>query len=219
MADIFVVLERKNLGEDRLIYLLGQKSGKVVAVAKYGRKSIKRFLNALEPTNVIRAHIRNTRFSGKTIIERADIVKMWEGIREDFFKILSAWLVLEQVKTIAVGNELFHYLQLFLQKLEESPTKKAFDLAISFSIFILTFEGFRIDELLPEDDPFREYEERRKMIELSKRFLVEGWNPDFDISFSLSETFDNIKTIYTNLGVSLRTLKIIEEVLKNGSLG
>jgi len=141
-----LVITKKNKGEDLYICLLGEESGIFWCVAKYARKSKRRFLNILEPPSLIQAYLRKSKFSQNIIIEKAELENLFEEIKNSLLKILIAWFSLELIRAVSFSKDTFEVLLNFLLKIsreDEYDLKKEYEKIIyKFGQEVLEKEGF-----------------------------------------------------------------------------
>jgi recombinational DNA repair protein (RecF pathway) len=141
-----LVITKKNKGEDLYICLLGEESGVIWCVAKYARKSKRRFLNILEPPSLIQAYLRKSKFSQNIIIEKAELENLFEEIKASLLKIMLAWFSLEITRAVSFSKETFTILYEFLSKIsseDENYLKINYEkILYEFSHSILEKEGF-----------------------------------------------------------------------------
>ncbi len=93
------VISVRDLGEsDKIVTLFTRSHGKKRAVAKGAKRSIKRFLNALEPFCLLDVSlIPPRRRDGLNLLEGCTIVDPFEGLRGDYNRFLSACLACELI--------------------------------------------------------------------------------------------------------------------------
>jgi len=100
-----IVLKRKNLGEtDRLVTLISQEMGKIVCVAKGVRKLNSSFSSAIEPGNLIRAHLIIT--NGLPLLVQAKLIEDASTTRSSLPKIRRLSQILEIFDKLLVEEEL-----------------------------------------------------------------------------------------------------------------
>jgi DNA repair protein RecO (recombination protein O) len=120
-----VVLRTYRLGEsDRIIVLMTVGRGKVRAVAKGVRKTGSRFGGRLEPAS----HVNLLLYEGREldVINQAEAVEQFKGIRDDLNTVRDAFALLEAVDQVAQEGEadrrLFTMLVGALRTLAERPS-------------------------------------------------------------------------------------------------
>jgi DNA repair protein RecO (recombination protein O) len=99
-----VVLRTYRLGEaDRIVVLMTAGRGKVRAVAKGVRKTGSRFGARLEPAS----HVHLLLYEGREldVVNQADAVEHFRGIRDDLTRMRDALAVLEAVDQVAQEGE------------------------------------------------------------------------------------------------------------------
>jgi DNA repair protein RecO (recombination protein O) len=119
-----VVLRTYRLGEaDRIVVLMTAGRGKVRAVAKGVRKTASRFGGRLEPAS----HVRLLLYEGRDldIVNQAEAVEHFKGVRDDLTRMRDALAVLEAVDQVAQEGEadrrLYVMLVGALRTLSERP--------------------------------------------------------------------------------------------------
>ncbi len=109
-----LVLNRFEVGEsDLLVVLLSPKWGRFAVMAKGARRSKRRFVNALEPFTVFRAHIRGNRPGLIPFLDQIDPLEYWEPLRQDPYRFVLASYATELTEAFArpqVGGNLFPLL-------------------------------------------------------------------------------------------------------------
>jgi DNA repair protein RecO (recombination protein O) len=140
-----VVLAAMDYGEtDRIVTLFTREHGKVRAIARHGKKSVKRFSGALE----IFAHLRLQLVlkEGLSSLRNTDIVTVFPHIRDDLLKISYAGYACEVIDRLlpeAMCNpRLFRLLVSYLEQLESAPSCP--DDRRFFEINLLNILGYRI---------------------------------------------------------------------------
>ena len=140
-----VVLFSDHFGEaDSLVTLYAKSLGKVKCLAKGARKSKKRFMNALEPFNILTAKLRTKSKDRLILLESASIRLVPESVRQDYKCYLYASLSLELVdlwiRDFQKDREIFDLLLWFINSLEAgaSPLKNA----IIFQAKLLKIAGY-----------------------------------------------------------------------------
>jgi DNA repair protein RecO (recombination protein O) len=120
-----VVLRTYRLGEaDRIVVVMTAGRGKVRAVAKGVRKTGSRFGGRLEPGN----HVSLLLYEGREldVINQAEAVEQFKGIRDDLTRMRDALALLEAVDQVAQEGEadrrLFDMLTGALRSLAEHPS-------------------------------------------------------------------------------------------------
>lgn len=100
-----LVLKRHNVGEsDRILTLLTQSFGSIAVIAKGARKMKSSKRSALEPGNIIRAHLIETK--GMPILTQAQILEDSSHIRTSLVKIRQLYQLLEIIDVLMVEEEL-----------------------------------------------------------------------------------------------------------------
>ncbi len=93
-----IVLGVTDIGEsDLIVTFLTKDSGKIKCIAKGARKSIKRFMNALEPFTHLNAVVRSNARSDLFFLENASVKDGFEAIRTNYNNFVMASLCVELV--------------------------------------------------------------------------------------------------------------------------
>lgn len=104
--DEAIVLSKRAYGEsDRIIHLFTLTAGKVSAIAKGAGKSQKRFVNTLEPFNLIKVEYFDRHSRGMVRIENADLVSGNNGIETSMKRVCSASFFTEFVDRMTRERE------------------------------------------------------------------------------------------------------------------
>jgi DNA repair protein RecO (recombination protein O) len=138
-----VVLRTYRLGEaDRIIVLMTAGRGKVRAVAKGVRKTASRFGGRLEPAS----HVSLLLYEGRQldVINQAEAVEQFKGIRDDLTRVTDALALLEAVDQVAqegkTDRRLFDMLVGALRTLAQQPSPSPL-LVAGFYWKLLALEG------------------------------------------------------------------------------
>lgn len=140
-----VVLAAVDYGEsDRIVTLFTREYGKVRAIARHGKKSVKRFSGALEV--FARLHLHLVLKEGLSSLRATDIVTVFPHIRQDLLKIGYAGYACEVVDRFlpeAMCNpRLFRLLVSYLEQLDAFPSST--DDRRFFEINLLNILGYRL---------------------------------------------------------------------------
>jgi len=140
-----VVLAALDYGEtDRIVTLFTREHGKVRAIARHGKKSVKRFSGALEVFARLRLHL--VLKESLSSLRSTDIITVFPHIRKDLLKISYAGYACEVVDRLlpeAMCNpRLFRLLVTYLDQLESSPSS-AEDRRF-FEVNLLNILGYRL---------------------------------------------------------------------------
>ncbi len=109
----FVLALRELSESDLLVFLLSQELGKVSCVAKGARRSMKRFVNKLEPFYLIGAELRRVLKGTNLVLESAELIKVPEAMRVDPLRYALGVYLLEvsdRACLLLQGSELFSLL-------------------------------------------------------------------------------------------------------------
>jgi len=132
--DEAIVLFKRAYGEsDRIIRMFTLKSGKIAAIAKGGNKSLKRFMNTLEPFNHINVEYFDKHGKGMVRLENADIIETYKGIEESIRKVCVAGFFVEFVDRLTKERE--HHPELFHILKEALKTVRAVELSYMDILF------------------------------------------------------------------------------------
>jgi DNA repair protein RecO (recombination protein O) len=140
-----VVLAAMDYGEtDRIVTLFTREHGKVRAIARHGKKSVKRFSGALEVFARLRLHL--VLKEGLSSLRGTDIISVFPHVRNDLLKISYAGYACEVVDRFlpeALCNQrLFRLLVAYLEQLESSPSSA--DDRRFFEVNLLNILGYRL---------------------------------------------------------------------------
>ncbi len=140
------VLFARDFGEsDKIVTLFSRSRGKQRAIAKGAKRSVKRFLNALEPCNLLETSlVLSTRQGGLDRIDSCCIKETFPGIRSCYNRFLSATLACELLdlwlKDLDPHPGLFGLLNWHLTEMNrrEQPGR----MAIIFAVRTLSLVGY-----------------------------------------------------------------------------
>jgi DNA repair protein RecO (recombination protein O) len=140
-----VVLAAMDYGEtDRIVTLFTREQGKVRAIARHGKKSVKRFSGALEI--FARLRLQLVLKEGLSSLRNTDIVTIFPHIRNDLLKISYAGYACELVDRLlpeAMSNpRLFRLLVSYLEQLDSAPSNA--DDRRFFEVNLLNILGYRL---------------------------------------------------------------------------
>jgi DNA repair protein RecO (recombination protein O) len=140
-----VVLAAMDYGEsDRIVTLFTREHGKVRAIARHGKKSVKRFSGALEI--FARLRLQLVLKEGLSSLRNTDIVTIFPHIRNEILKIGYASYACEVVDRFlpeAMGNpRLFRLLVSYFEHLDTFPSSA--DDRRFFEINFLNILGYRL---------------------------------------------------------------------------
>ena len=142
-SDRALVLKRQQYGDfDLIVHLLTLGHGKVTAIAKAAKKSVKRFGGTLEPFAELKVVFQ--RGKGMPVLSEANLERSVEGIRTDLVKMAYAsyWVeVLDRhLEPYHRQQESFDLLRLVLKRLESEDRSTA-DLSVLFQMRFLMQAG------------------------------------------------------------------------------
>ncbi|RQW89474.1 MAG: DNA repair protein RecO [Geobacter sp.] len=140
-----IVLAALDYGEsDRIVTLFTPEHGKVRAIARHGKKSVKRFSGALEIFARLRLHL--VLKEGLSLLRTADIVTIFPHIRQDLLKIGYAGYACEVVDRFLpeamYSPRLFRLLLSYLEQLDTFPSSA--DDRRFFELNLLNILGYRL---------------------------------------------------------------------------
>jgi DNA repair protein RecO (recombination protein O) len=140
-----VVLAALDYGEtDRIVTLFTREHGKVRAIARHGKKSVKRFSGALEVFARLRLHL--VLKEGLSSLRSTDIITVFPHIRNDLLKISYAGYACEVVDRFLpeamCNTRLFRLVVTYLDQLESSPS--SVDDRRFFEVNLLNILGYRL---------------------------------------------------------------------------
>ncbi|WP_027360304.1 DNA repair protein RecO [Desulforegula conservatrix] len=144
-----IILWKKEYGEnDLIIFLLAEGYGRITAIAKNAKKSVKRFGGVLELFTLIDAELKTTRNQAFYILSEVSLESPYERIRTDFLKtahasywaeILNGW-----IEEGHPQDEIFQLFRTSLENLDEDRVP-AETLGIIFQIKLLQLSGLSPD--------------------------------------------------------------------------
>ena len=144
-----ILLRRMDLGEhDMLVTFFTLERGKISAVAKCAKKSVKRFGGVLELFSVVQTVFTPARGRGLPLLQEGALIQPFQRIRHDVQKtayasywaeLINNWLEERQPNT-----DLFGLLEHVLQALDGGCIPEA-ELSILFQIRFMVLSGFGPD--------------------------------------------------------------------------
>jgi len=97
-----ILLRLVDLGEsDRIVHLLCPETGRLTAIAKGARRSIKRFGGNLDLCNLLRVHVEQRRATSMARLEQAVLVHPYLGLREQPARFALACYLVEIIDRMA----------------------------------------------------------------------------------------------------------------------
>ncbi|OAG27353.1 DNA repair protein RecO [Thermodesulfatator autotrophicus] len=140
-----IILSSRTVGEkDVLLELLSAERGRLSALAKGGRKSLRRFVNTLEPFSLIQAHLRGGKINLPPFLDKADLLNPFENLRLNplaFTKTAYLGELTECFLKPGTGQNFFYFLQESLSVLNAGIDYWPL-LKINFELFLLKTSGF-----------------------------------------------------------------------------
>ncbi|MCX7965110.1 MAG: DNA repair protein RecO [Syntrophorhabdaceae bacterium] len=123
--DEALVLTKLSYGEsDKIIRLFTLMNGKLSAIAKGGSKSLKRFMNTLEPFNHIRIEYFKKQNKALAMIENADLIESNTGIEKSLKSFCTASFFAEFTDRLTKegekNKELFEILKYIFLNVRDS---------------------------------------------------------------------------------------------------
>ncbi len=140
-----ILLRRLAYGDyDLILTLLTDRFGKLSLIAKYAKKSTKRFAGILEPFAVLNIVFSRSRKKGMAVLQEASLARPFSRIRTDIMATAYASYWVELVDTwLEEGHrqrQLYRLLEFSLDRLDEGKTPVAL-LSILFQIRFLHLAG------------------------------------------------------------------------------
>lgn len=141
-----IMLRRMDLGDyDILVTFFTADRGKASAVAKYAKKSVKRFAGMLELFSVLQVVCRSGRGKGLPVLQEAALIQPFCKIRYDIQKTAYAsyWseLINNWMEEGQENRDLFRLLQHVLGELDRDIIGDS-ELSILFQIRFMKLSGF-----------------------------------------------------------------------------
>lgn len=141
-----IMLRRMDLGDyDILVTFFTANQGKISAVAKYAKKSVKRFAGMLELFSVLQVVCHSGRGKGLPVLQEAALIQPFYKIRYDIRKTAYAsyWSELTNnwMEEGQENHDLFLLLQHVLEALDRAVIGDS-ELSILFQIRFMELSGF-----------------------------------------------------------------------------
>jgi DNA repair protein RecO (recombination protein O) len=97
-----ILLRSVDFGEsDRIVHLLCPRTGRLTAIAKGARRSVKRFAGTLDLCNLLRVHVEQRRSQSMPQLEQAVLIHPYLGLREQAARFALACYLLEMIDRMA----------------------------------------------------------------------------------------------------------------------
>jgi DNA repair protein RecO (recombination protein O) len=97
-----ILLRSVDFGEsDRIVHLLCPKAGRLTAIAKGARRSVKRFAGTLDLCNLLRIQVEQRRSQSMPRLEQAVLIHPYLGLREQPARFALACYLIEIVDRMA----------------------------------------------------------------------------------------------------------------------
>ena len=144
-ASTAILLKRINFGDyDQIITFYTLARGKMSIIAKYARKSTKRFAGILEPFSAMEIICSSGKGNRLPVLQEATLKEPFPGIRTNIYKTAYASLWIELIdKWVEDGEqhtELFNLLWHVLEKLNKDTIPKE-TISILFQIKFMILAG------------------------------------------------------------------------------
>ena len=144
-----ILLRRTDYADyDLILTLLTLEYGKLTVIAKYAKKSVKRFAGVLELFSTLKIVCSRTCKDNLTVLQEACVERSFEGIRSNIVKTAYASYWAELVNDGAQPGEihapLYHLLQHMLSALDEGRSSEAM-LSMLFQIKFAKLSGISPD--------------------------------------------------------------------------
>ncbi len=141
-----ILLRRIEFGDyDLIITFFSKEKGKITAIAKSAKKSVKRFGGVLEPFSELGIVTSRPKGKGLPILKEASLINPFFKIREDILKTAYASYWLELIYLWMAENEshvdLYHLTQHVLSELSSDNDIKEM-LSILFQMRFMALAGF-----------------------------------------------------------------------------
>ena len=122
-----LILRSVDFGEsDRIVHLLVPEMGRLTAIAKGARRSVKRFPGTLDLFNHLRVQAERRRVAGMARLEHAQLIRTFHALRTDPTRFALGCYILELLDRLAPEGgaradtkRLFGYAMAALQTLDE----------------------------------------------------------------------------------------------------
>lgn len=124
-----ILLRLVDFGEsDRIVHLLCPQTGRLTAIAKGARRSVKRFGGTLDLCNLLRVHVEQRRPTSMARLEQAVLVHPFLGLREQPARFALACYLVEMVDRMAPESgpaadleRIYSFLRAALRVIESQP--------------------------------------------------------------------------------------------------
>ncbi len=140
-----IILRRVNHGDyDLIVTFFTLNNGKISMIAKFAKKSVKRFAGILELFSVLQVVCKTGRNRGLPVLQEASLKHLFSGIRSDIKKTAYAgyWVELTNkwMEEWAKQVRVYHLLQYALKKLDQGLTQEK-AISILFQIKFMSLFG------------------------------------------------------------------------------
>jgi DNA repair protein RecO (recombination protein O) len=142
-----IILKTVPLGEsDILVFFLTPEKGRIKAVAKGARKSMKRFVNCLDVFSLVRLEYSPRRTGDLFILQSGKLNNAFPGIRKDFKAMSGASFMVELTEALfpwgLADPDVFELLKGSLGRLSDSGSSES--AVMIFEIRAMALGGFGI---------------------------------------------------------------------------
>lgn len=142
-----IILQVKPYGEaDLIVDFFSVQAGRMRGIAKGAKKSKKRFVHCLEPSNWVRLNLFEKQNSSLVRIDQGEVIDPFQGIRTDFRKWGQAAFFCEMIQELfAVGDAnqaVFELIRESLLVLEQQ--KGELEVFTIFQIRLLKLAGYAL---------------------------------------------------------------------------
>lgn len=144
-----IILHKRDYGDhDQIVSILSEKYGRLTAIAKNAKKSVKRFGGVLELYTIIEAELKSSKSKGLFILSEVSLESAFEGIRTDYLKtahagywaeIINGWTEEEHPQ-----EDVYTLFRSMLEKLENGLFS-AEAMGIFFQVTLLKLSGLSPD--------------------------------------------------------------------------
>lgn len=142
-----IVLQRRSYGDfDLIVTVLTTDHGKRTLIAKFAKKSAKRFPGILEPFNHLQIAFRETRRKGMPVLEEATLYRPFQSLRSDFVKTAYASYWVENINIWMEEGQLqpdiYNLLEFALHAIDSDEMDAAM-LNVLFQMRFIGHEGLQ----------------------------------------------------------------------------
>jgi DNA repair protein RecO (recombination protein O) len=143
-----IIMRVKELGEsDLLVTFFTAQKGRLKGVAKGGRKSRKRFVNALDLFSLVSLEYTPRRQGNLLLLDSARLIDVYPGLRTDFSSLSRASYMIELTEILfppgVAEPRMFELLNLSFEALSKGEKSESISLAFAFKA--MSLGGYRIE--------------------------------------------------------------------------